>query len=132
MTKSEIQIESLVSHKDLIPTITHWYLAAFGTKETTTEQCEEILKNRLNTNGLNCCLLAFIKCEVVGTVSLTANDIPTKSELSPCVTHLFVSEKYRGQNVGQSLVEYAEQKLKDMNFEKAYLYVPSRMNCNSR
>ncbi|MBQ3564875.1 MAG: GNAT family N-acetyltransferase [Alphaproteobacteria bacterium] len=116
------KIDLLINHEDLIPIVAQWYLAAFGTKETTIEQCKEILKSRLNTDGLNCCLLAFIEGEVVGTVSLTANDIPTKPELSPCVTHLFVSERYRCQNIGQSLVEYAKQKSKDMNFKKAYLY----------
>ncbi|MBR1734556.1 MAG: GNAT family N-acetyltransferase, partial [Alphaproteobacteria bacterium] len=70
--------------------------------------------------------LAFIEDEVVGTVSLTANDIPTKSDLNPCVTQLFVSEKYRHQSIGQSLVKYAKQKLKDMNFQKAYLYTTNK------
>ncbi|MBR1733867.1 MAG: GNAT family N-acetyltransferase, partial [Alphaproteobacteria bacterium] len=68
----------------------------------------------------------FIEDEVVGTVSLTANDIPTKSDLNPCVTQLFVSEKYRHQGIGQSLVKYAKQKLKDMNFQKAYLYTTNK------
>ncbi len=121
-----LKIIPLANRKDLIPTVTQWYLAAFGRKETTIEQCEEILRSRLNTDRLTCCFLAFIEDEVVGTVSLTANDIPTKPELSPCVTHLFVSEKYRRQNIGQSLVEYAKQKSRKMNFRKAYLYTTNK------
>lgn len=126
MITFEMQIESMMHHKDLIPTVAQWYLAAFGTKETTIEQCEEILRSRLNDDCLSCCFLAFIEDEFVGTVSLTANDIPTKPELSPCIAHLFVSEQYRCQNIGQSLVEYAKQKLKEMNFQTAYLYTVNK------
>ena len=121
-----LKVAPLTNHKDLIPTVAQWYLAAFGRKETTLERCQEVLQNRLNTDCLNCCFLAFIDDEVVGTVSLTANDIPSKPELSPCVTHLFVSEKYRCKNIGQSLIEYAKQKSKEMNFRKAYLYTTNK------
>lgn len=111
MMKSELQIDSLVRHQNLIPTVAQWYLSAFGRNETTLEKCENALRNRLNTDSLDCCFLAFIEGKVVGTVSLTANDIPTKPTLTPCVTQLFVSEKYRHKNIGQSLVKFAEHKL---------------------
>lgn len=67
-----------------------------------------------------------VEGKVVGTVSLTANDIPTKPTLTPCITQLFVSEKYRHKNIGQSLVEFAEHKLRDMGFQKTYLYTTSK------
>jgi len=126
MMLENLQIESLALHQDLIPIVAQWYLSAFGSNETTLEKCENALRNRLNTNSLDCCFLAFIEGEVVGTVSLTANDIPTKPTLSPCVTQLFVSEKYRHKHVGQSLVEFAERKLRDMGFKKAYLYTTNK------
>ncbi|MCR5225049.1 MAG: GNAT family N-acetyltransferase [Alphaproteobacteria bacterium] len=117
-----IKIEPLARHQNLIPTVAKWHLSVFAKPETTLEKCENALRNRLNTDSLNSCFLAFVENEIVGTVSLTANDIPTNPLLSPCVTQLFVSEKYRHKHIGQSLVEFAEQKLKDMNFKKAYLY----------
>ena len=125
MMKSEIKIESLVSHKNLIPTIAQWYFSVFARQGTTIEKCEKALLNRLNTDCLDCCFLAFVEDEVVGTVSLTAHDIPN-TELSPCVTQLFVLEKYRHESIGQSLVEYAKQKLKEMKFPKAYLYTTNK------
>lgn len=124
--KSELRIKSLVHHQDLIPIVAQWYLSAFGSNETSLEKCENALRNRLNADSLDCCFLAFIEDKVVGTVSLTANDIPTKTELSPCVTQLFVSEKYRHKYIGQSLVEFAERKLRDMGFQKAYLYTTNK------
>lgn len=36
-----------------------------------------------------------VEGKVVGTISLIANDILTKPTLTPCITQLFVSEKYR-------------------------------------
>lgn len=126
MKTEGIKIELLAHHKNLIPTVAQWYLSVFGREGTTIEKFENALQNRLNADCLDCCFLAFIGNEVIGTVSLTANNIPTKSDLSPCVTQLFVPEKYRHQDIGQSLLEYAKQKLKDMNFQKAYLYTTNK------
>jgi len=126
MILENLQVDLLALHQDLIPTVAQWYLSAFGSNETTLEKCENALRNRLNTDSLDCCFLAFTESEVVGTVSLTANDIPTKPTLAPCVTQLFVSEKYRHQNIGQNLVEFAEHKLRDMGFQKAYLYTTNK------
>ncbi len=126
MILENLQVDLLAHHQDLIPIIAQWYLSAFGRNETTLEKCVDTLRNRLNTDSLDCCFLAFIEGKVVGTVSLTANDIPTKPTLTPCVTQLFVSEKYRHKNIGQSLVEFAEHKLRDMGFQKAYLYTTNK------
>ena len=50
-----------------------------------------------------------VEGKVVGTISLIANDILT-----------FL------KNIGQSLVEFAERKLRDMGFQKAYLYTTNK------
>ena len=116
--KSKLQIESLARHQNLILTIAQWYFAVFAREGTPIEKFENAIRNRLNMDSLDCCFLAFIEGEVVGTVSLTANDIPTKPTLTPCVMQLSVSEKYRHKHIGQSLVEFASTNCEIWGFTK--------------
>ena len=118
----ELNIEPLANHKDLVSTVSEWCFEAFSGPGTSLKQCEEIIENRLNTDCLDACFLAFLNDQAVGTVSLTSGTIPKHSQLGPCLSNLFVLQKYRHRGFGQKLIEYAQQKLKELNFEKAYLY----------
>lgn len=117
-----LSIEPLADHKELVTTVAEWCFEAFDGPGTSVEKCEEIFQNRLNINCLDTCFLAFLDGQAVGTASLTSGTIPKHSTLSPCLSNLFVLEKYRHAGIGQSLIEYAQQKLRDMNFTEAYLY----------
>ena len=117
-----LKIEPLAYHKNLIPLVAQWLLSAFGTEKSSLEKCEKVLETRMNTDCLNCCFLAFYEDLPIGTVSLVANDIPKHPILTPCISHLFVLEKYRHQNIGRNLIEFAKQKLQEMNFDEAYLF----------
>ena len=115
--------------EDFIPTVAQWYLDNFSRDGTTLEQCEKKLRNRLNTDKLDMCFLYFcdktapIKIkEPIGTISLAANDIPKHPKLTPCISNLFVAEKFRKQKIGEHLIDFANQKLRKFGFEKAYLY----------
>ena len=121
-----LQITPLVDCKGCLSMIAGWYLSAFGKEETTLNSCKEKLLERLNTDILNVCYVAFEDNKPVGTISLTQNDIPTASTLSPCIANLFVVEQYRHKNIGRKLIEYAKTKLKAMNFPKVYLYTTNK------
>lgn len=53
---------------------------------------------------------------------MAANDIPKHPKLTPCISNLFVSEKFRKQKIEEHLIDFAKQKLQKLGFEKAYLY----------
>ena len=106
-----------------VSTVAQWYLDNFSRDDTTIEYCEKKLRNRLNIDKLDMCFLYFCNDVMpVGTVSLAANDIPKHPKLTPCISNLFVSEKFRKQKIGEYLVAFAKQKLRKLGFEKAYLY----------
>lgn len=119
---NNFKIEPLVDHKNLIAQVADWSFSAFNGPGASLKKCEEVFQNRLNINCLDSCFLAFFNDQAVGTVSLTAGTIPKYPTLSPCLSNLFVIEKYRHMGIGQSLIEYAQQKLRDMKFTEAYLY----------
>ena len=122
ITSNNINVDYLANHVKFIPTIADWYFSAFGTESSSIEKCTKIIQQRLNTTDLDICFLAFIENQIVGTVSLSANDIPKNPKMTPCISNLFVAEKYRHKGIGRYLIKYAKQKLKNMQFNKAYLY----------
>jgi GNAT superfamily N-acetyltransferase len=75
-----------------------------------------------------CCLCFDDDCnnELIGTFSLVQKDIPLNEVFSPCLSHLFVIEKYRRQKIGETLVNYAKQQVRNFRFEKMYLYTTDR------
>lgn len=106
-----------------VPTVAQWYLDNFSRDDTTIEYCEKKLRNRLNIDKLDMCFLYFCNDAMpVGTVSLAANDIPKHPKLTPCISNLFVAEKFRKRKIGEHLVAFAKQKLYELGYEKAYLY----------
>ena len=122
----DLHVVPLVDYKDILPVIAGWYFSAFGKEGTTFELCKKKLLGRLNTEALDICYVAFEGNEPIGTVSLTQNDIPTASNLTPCIANVFVIPKHRHKNIGRKLVEHAKLKLKAMNFHKAYLYTTNK------
>jgi N-acetylglutamate synthase-like GNAT family acetyltransferase len=66
------------------------------------------------------------KSELIGTFSLTQKDIPHNEIFSPCLSHLFVIEKYRRQKIEEALVNYAKQQTRNFGFEKIYLYTTDK------
>ena len=122
----DLRVAPLIDYKDILPVIAGWYLSAFGKEGTTFELCKKKLLGRLNTEALDICYVAFEGNEPIGTVSLTQNDIPTASNLTPCIANLFVIPKHRHKNIGREMIEYAKATLKSMDFSKAYLYTTDK------
>ena len=125
-THTKLQIKPLVYCKDRLSDVAGWYLTSFSMKDTTFDICKEKLLERLNTEILDICYVAFWGNKAAGTVSLTKNDIPGVPTLTPCIANLFVVPEYRHKNIGRELIEYAKAALKAMAFPKAYLYTTDK------
>ncbi|GHT96596.1 hypothetical protein FACS1894122_15020 [Alphaproteobacteria bacterium] len=99
------------NHQDLIPIVAQWYFDAWRkyTKDPSIERIQIKLLGRLNANKLDICFLYFQNDELIGTISLAAKDIPNNENFIPCLSNLFVIEKYRRQKIGENLVEYAKR-----------------------
>jgi GNAT superfamily N-acetyltransferase len=124
-----MKIDYLANHQYLIPIVAQWYFEAWRrfSENLSIEHTKLKLAWRLNTDKLDICFLCFgDDDELVGTFSLTQKDIPNNKDFSPCLSNLFVAEKYRRQQIGENLIEYAKQKAKDFGFEKLHLYTTDK------
>ncbi|GHU20033.1 hypothetical protein FACS189472_10680 [Alphaproteobacteria bacterium] len=124
-----MKIDYLANHQDLIPIVAQWYFDAWRkyTKDPSiTERIQTKLLSRLNINKLDICFLYFQNDELIGTISLAEKDIPNNESFTPCLSNLFVIEKYRRQKIGENLVEYAKRQAKNFGFENLYLYTTDK------
>lgn len=128
----KITFDHLANHKYLIPIVTQWHFNAFGIfgNNTSMERIGAKLSERLNTNKLDMCFLCFHNEKPIGVMSLTKQDIPVElqnhEKFTPLLSHLFVIESYRGQKIGNRLIEYAKQQTKNFGFKKMYLYTTDK------
>jgi N-acetylglutamate synthase-like GNAT family acetyltransferase len=124
-----MKIDCLLNHQDLIPKVAQWYFEAWRrfSENLSIEYTKLRLAKRLNTDKLDICFLCFEDDdELVGTFSLAQKDIPNNEIFSPCLSNLFVSEKYRRQKNGEALVSCAKQRTGSFGFEKLYLYTTDK------
>jgi GrpB-like predicted nucleotidyltransferase (UPF0157 family) len=100
----EMKIDYLANYQHLIPIVAQWYLDAWRkfSENLSIENTKLKLAERLNTDKLDVCFLCFnddCNNELIGTFSLTQEDIPNNEQFSPCFSNLFVAEKYRYRKI---------------------------------
>ena len=84
------------------------------------ELMEEIIKSYCKNEIFPIVLIAKYDDEIVGTVSLLANDTQLRQDLFPIISSLYVKENYRNQGIGTQLMKKMID-LSKKNFDKLYL-----------
>ena len=75
-----------------------------------------------NTDGLPRTYIAKLNGELAGVVSIESEPAIDSWEFGPWVSNLYVSEDARDQGIGNYLMEMALVKLKELKYEKAYIW----------
>lgn len=66
---------------------------------------EEIIKSYCINDTFPVVLVAKIENEIVGTVTLLANDTQLRQDLFPIISSLYIKENYRNQGIGKLLMK---------------------------
>lgn len=75
-----------------------------------------------NTEGLPRTYIAKLNGEVAGVITIESEPAMDGWDFNPWVSNLYVSEEARNQGVGNYLLEMALIKLKELKYEKAYIW----------
>ena len=75
-----------------------------------------------NTEGLPRTYIAKLNGEVAGVITIESEPAMDGWDFNPWVSNLYVSEDARDQGVGNYLLEMALVKLKELKYEKAYIW----------
>ena len=119
-----MDIQYLGDHQETIPVLAAWiyYEWSYLYPGATLQDFEGLLRERVNKKRLPLTLVAIEAGEPIGTASLKAFDMETRSDLTPWLTSLHVAEPWRRRGIGSSLVKAIEQKAVELEIRKLYLF----------
>jgi N-acetylglutamate synthase-like GNAT family acetyltransferase len=119
-----MDIQYLGDHQEAIPVLAariyhEWSYLYPG---ATLQDFVGLLQERVNKKSLPLTLVVLEAGEPIGTASLKAFDMETRSDLTPWLTSLHVAEQWRRRGIGTSLVKAIEQKAVELGIRKLFLF----------
>jgi N-acetylglutamate synthase-like GNAT family acetyltransferase len=118
---SELRIEALGLHRDLIPLTVDWHMRWFDERGDRWRWLRA-RTDEARTYGVPCAWVAFHEGMPVGCVSLIASNMTSRPELTPWLAALFVLPPYRGRGIGAALVRRCEAEAKRCDHDRLFLY----------
>jgi predicted N-acetyltransferase YhbS len=129
-----MRIEYLADHEDAIPELAEWFYREWSYlyPGKTLRDVRKAIAERTNKESIPIALVALEGAAVIGTICLKTLDMDTRSDLSPWLAGLYVSQPWRGRHVGTALVSAIEEKATALGVRRLYLYTPDAERFYSR
>lgn len=96
-------------------------ISQYWVPNATTERLEQRFMEHANQEKLPITLVAIKNGEPIGMASLRIND-GIRPDLTPWLGSLVVDKRYRGDKVGQKLINAAKQEAKLRSYKELYLF----------
>ncbi len=118
-----IKIDYLINHPEHLPVLASWMFKTWGhlNPQSSLEKAEHKLTTHLNAVNMPLTFIALQNDEPVGMCSLRQND-GIKEELTPWLASLFVLPQFRGQGIGEKLVQMVIKKAHTFGYDTLYLF----------
>lgn len=119
-----MDIQYLGDHQEVIPILADWIYNEWSYlyPGATLQDFKGLLLERINKKILPLTFVAIEAGEPVGTASLKAFDMETRSDLTPWLTSLHVAKPWRRKGIGSNLVKAIEQKAVELEIRKLFLF----------
>lgn len=119
-----MDIHYLGDRQEVIPILAAWIYDEWSYlyPGATLRDFEGLLRARLNKKSLPLALVAIEAGEPIGTASLKAFDMETRTDLTPWFTSLYIAKPWRRRGIGSNLVKAMEQKAVELEIRKLFLY----------
>ena len=118
----------LKDRRDAYGKVAGWHHHQWGYlhPHRTIADVENELSKYENIQELPLMWLYVSGTEVVGTVELCADDMPTRTEFSPWLASLYADEGHREQGIGRVLAEHCIHEAKSRGFKELFLFTPDK------
>ncbi len=118
----DLTIDYLKNHPEHVPTLAQWMFTTWGhyNPDSSLEKAQLKLKDHLNENRLPLAFIALVGSEPVGLCCLREND-GIRPDLAPWLGSLFVKPAYRGQRIGEQLIDVVKRKARKLGYLELYL-----------
>ncbi len=119
-----VDIRYLGDHQEAIPVLAAWIYDEWSYlyPEMSLQNVVNMLRERINKKKLPLTLVAIDAGKPVGTVSLRALEMETRSDLPYWLTSLYVVKPWRRRMIGSSLVKAAEKKALELEICNLFLF----------
>src|SRR5437764_5079235 len=120
----KMTIEYLADHPEVLPIIARWQHAEWGhlRPNDSVEKRMERLRGSPDLDRLPLTVVALDDNGVLGSASLVAHDMETRTELTPWLAGVFVGDSYRRRGIGAALVRRVIAEAKRLKVPLLYLY----------
>ncbi len=92
-------------------------------KGFTYEEVVESMREHLNDEKLPLCYVGLVHKEPIGMVCIRKEDLEGEDiRMTPWLASLYVAPRYRKLGYGRKFISVVEEKVKQMGFDKLYLF----------
>lgn len=122
-----MEIVNLTDHKQCIATVAGWIYTEFIEQLRPGISLDDVtaaLHGR-QRDALPLTFVAMTGEQCIGTVSLVANDLKARQELTPWLASLYVRPDLRGQGVARQLIDHVVETAAALGFGTLYLRTES-------
>ena len=129
-----IEIVTLFDRPEFIPLVAQWNWTEWRDL-LPCASCEAFaagLRAKTRRDGVPITFLALNAGVAVGTVSLLADDLESRAELTPWLASLYVVPERRGNGWGTMLVQHAVNAARGFGIATLYLYTPGQAEFYAR
>ncbi|WP_110649928.1 GNAT family N-acetyltransferase [Salinicola peritrichatus] len=136
---SNVSLQSLSPQSTHVETVARWTYDAWGAlyPEESWAQWRENVRLQCRDSGVPSVFVAVVvgaggKDVLVGTASLTAQDMSVRPELTPWLASVFVPLAWRGLGIASALIARGEAEARNAGFNHCYLYTPDQQRLYAR
>jgi GNAT superfamily N-acetyltransferase len=122
---TEVEVESLADHIELVDLISHWHWKEWGVEEIAGSEAEwrDALQSRAARVGFPFTLVAFVARAPVGSVSVCWDDVDIDfAEHGPWISGMYVHPSARDFGVGRRLLAAAESRCRQEGVRELWLH----------
>ena len=128
-----LEIVDLKDNADYLAALALWHHEEWSALNPgeTIEQRKTRMQQYLNNRFIPSTFVARDKA-VMGSASIVANDMETRTDLTPWLASVFVAPEHRQKGIGKKLVLHVMNHAKNEGIKKLYLFTTDRKDYYQR
>jgi N-acetylglutamate synthase-like GNAT family acetyltransferase len=125
-----MQLTDLIESPESIPVIAEWHHREWSSLNPGQSIDDRIRKMQCYLTGHNVQKMFIMKNDgaAIGTAAIVANDMDTRTDLSPWLASVYVEPGNRCRGYGTQLVMKVMEHARNSGYNKLYLFTPDKQS----